>query len=94
MKSDNKIYRKLQLHLNQQPVGFPRGRSGEDIRLLKHLFTPDEARLALYLTHKHATLSEIQNRAPSAVDHERVGPQPDPRDTGSDQHEQGGEEEG
>ena len=72
MKSDNQIYRRLQHHLNQQPVGFPRGRSGEDIQLLKRIFTPDEARLALYLTHKHATLSEIQNRAPSAGDRERM----------------------
>jgi len=43
-------YRALQRHLDRQPVGFPAVRSGADLRLLARLFTPDEARLALFLT--------------------------------------------
>ncbi len=42
-------YRKLQQHLNQMPIGFPRAESGSDIRLLKYLFTPEEAKIALLL---------------------------------------------
>ena len=37
---DSDIYRKLQQHLDKMPVGFPSVKSGADIRVLKHLFTP------------------------------------------------------
>ena len=43
------IYRNLQKHLNKMPIGFPAVKSGADIRLLKHLFTPEEARIATFL---------------------------------------------
>ena len=43
------IYRKLQQHLDQMPIGFPAVKSGADIRVLKHLFTPEEANIATYL---------------------------------------------
>ncbi len=46
---DYNIYRKLQKHLDQMPLGFPSVKSGSDIRLLKHLFTPEEAKIAMYL---------------------------------------------
>ena len=66
------IYRQLQKHLNRQPVGFPRVRSGADVQLLKRLFTPDEARLALGLTHKPATLADVMKGLPGAVDPEQA----------------------
>jgi len=31
------------------PIGFPRAESGADIRVLKHLFTPEEANIATFL---------------------------------------------
>ncbi|MFX0031861.1 MAG: 4Fe-4S binding protein [Candidatus Hermodarchaeota archaeon] len=43
------IYRRLQLHLDKMPIGFPATRSGSDIRLLKHLFSPEEAEVAMFL---------------------------------------------
>lgn len=43
------IYRKLQKHLDQMPIGFPSVKSGSDIRLLKHLFSPEEAKVAMFL---------------------------------------------
>jgi electron transport complex protein RnfB len=43
------IFRKLQEHLNKMPIGFPKAESGSDIRVLKHLFTPEEAAIALTL---------------------------------------------
>ncbi|MFW9902490.1 MAG: 4Fe-4S binding protein [Candidatus Thorarchaeota archaeon] len=46
---DSDIYRKLQQHLDKMPVGFPSVKSGADIRLLKHLFTPEEAKIAMFL---------------------------------------------
>ncbi len=47
--NDFDVYRKLQQHLDQMPIGFPVVKSGADIRLLKHLFTPKEANIATYL---------------------------------------------
>ncbi|MFX0004021.1 MAG: DUF362 domain-containing protein [Candidatus Hodarchaeota archaeon] len=43
------IYRELQEHLDKMPIGFPRAESGSDIRLLKQLFTPEEAKIATFL---------------------------------------------
>ncbi|MFX0039533.1 MAG: 4Fe-4S binding protein [Promethearchaeota archaeon] len=46
---DSDIYRRLQEHLDQMPIGFPKAKSGSDIRVLKHLFTPEEAKIATFL---------------------------------------------
>ena len=46
---ENKIYRRLQEHLDKMPIGFPAVKSGADIRLLKHIFTPEEAEIAMLL---------------------------------------------
>jgi len=48
MKKD--IYQKLARHLDNLPGGFPSTESGVELRILKRLFTPDEAELALHLT--------------------------------------------
>lgn len=50
MKNKIDIYRKLQQHLDKLPVGYPATESGVEIRLLKHLFEPDEAELAARLS--------------------------------------------
>ena len=42
MGSDE-LYRKLQQHLDRMPVGFPATESGVEIRILRQLFTPEEA---------------------------------------------------
>ncbi|MFX1322972.1 MAG: 4Fe-4S binding protein [Promethearchaeota archaeon] len=46
---EEEIYRKLQQHLDQMPIGFPQAESGSDIRLLKYLFSPEEAKIAMFL---------------------------------------------
>jgi electron transport complex protein RnfB len=43
------IYEQLRQHFDKMPIGFPLTKSGSGIRLLKHLFTPEEAILATYL---------------------------------------------
>jgi NAD-dependent dihydropyrimidine dehydrogenase PreA subunit len=43
-------YEKLAEHLDNLPGGFPRSPSGVEIRILRRLFTPDEANLAVHLT--------------------------------------------
>ncbi len=62
MKKADSIYRKLQIHLNQQPVGFPKTLSGSDIKLLKHFFEPEEARIALSMDHRFTSVDEIFER--------------------------------
>ncbi len=48
--SDDDLYRRLQQHLDRMPVPFPATRSGIELRLLRHLFTPDDVRVALCLS--------------------------------------------
>jgi len=64
MEDENKnIYRELQLHLDKLPVGFPATESGVEIRILKHLFTPEQARLALLLMFQPLPLKKIYRKA-------------------------------
>jgi electron transport complex protein RnfB len=50
MNNEDEVYRNLQKHLNRAAVGFPETKSGVEISLLKHLFTPEEAKIAMYLS--------------------------------------------
>ena len=44
------IYEELAEHLNNLPAGFPRTESGVEIRILRRLFTPEDAEFAMHLT--------------------------------------------
>jgi len=55
-------YRKLQQHLDRLPVGFPETESGVEIRILKYLFTPEEAEIAIFLNLLPEKLHKINNR--------------------------------
>jgi len=63
MESVDNIYRNLQQYLDEKTVGFPAAESGSDIRLLKQLFTPEQAQATMYLTHKLEPISQIYERA-------------------------------
>ncbi len=63
MSFKKNIYKTLQKHLDTMPVGFPATRSGVEQRLLKALFTPDEARLATALTRHPEPAAVICRRA-------------------------------
>src|SRR3974390_340938 len=56
------IYRALQRHLDRMPVAYPATESGVEIRILKQLFTPEEARLALCLSAIPEPLGTIHRR--------------------------------
>ena len=60
-------YRELQQHLDTFAIGFPATESGSDIRVLKHLFTPEEAKLATRLSEKYETVDAIYERAKDLV---------------------------
>jgi hypothetical protein len=64
IKTSQAIYRQLQRHLNTLPIGFPSTITGVELRILKHLFTPEEAKLAQYLTINFESVQVILNRFP------------------------------
>jgi len=57
------VYEQLREHLDSLPVGFPKTESGVEIRILKRLFTEEEAEMATHLTPLPATVEEIAQRA-------------------------------
>lgn len=57
------IYEKLRTHLDSLPAGFPATESGVELRILKRLFTPEEAGLALHVAMKLEPAAVIAGRA-------------------------------
>jgi Na+-translocating ferredoxin:NAD+ oxidoreductase subunit B len=57
------VYARLREHLDNLPSGFPSTASGVEMRILKRLFTPDEAALALNVTIKLEPAAAIAARA-------------------------------
>jgi hypothetical protein len=68
MKQNDQVYIKLQKHLNEQAVGFPATRSGVEIKILKHIFTPEEAAVACCLSYKFEPLKTIFSRSGHRID--------------------------
>jgi len=56
-------YSKLALHLDNLPGGFPSSESGVELRILRRLFTPEEAELATHLTLIPETSRVVARRA-------------------------------
>ncbi len=56
------VYLNLRKFLDQFPVGFPETPSGVEIKILKRLFTEEEARFAMYLTPTPETATQIARR--------------------------------
>ena len=61
MSTDN-VYVELRNQIDKMPVGMPATKSGVEIRILKHLFTPEEAKIALNLNIFPEPLKKIYNR--------------------------------
>ncbi len=61
--TDEGIYGELQRHLDKLPIGYPPTDSGIEIRILKHLFTPEEAAVATCLSLTTEPLGVIHPRA-------------------------------
>jgi electron transport complex protein RnfB len=57
------IYEKLADYLDTLPAGYPRTESGVELRILKRLFTPEDAALAMHLTLIPEKSSVIAYRA-------------------------------
>jgi len=61
MNTDD-LYRRLQMEINKMPVAYNETASGTEIKLLKHLFTPQEAEIAINLNIMPETLDRIHKR--------------------------------
>jgi Pyruvate/2-oxoacid:ferredoxin oxidoreductase delta subunit len=74
MRDEVGVYRRLQQSLDELPVGYPATESGVELRILKRLFTPEEAEVALGLSAVPETVERIQRRLPglTADDLERI----------------------
>ncbi len=57
-------YRALQQHLDALPIAFPATPSGVELRLLRRLFTPEEAQVALALSAVPETAEKLCTRLP------------------------------
>ena len=62
MKSEEP-YLKLREFLDRFPIGYPKTSTGIEIKILKRLFTEEEAKLALFLTPIPDKVSRIARRA-------------------------------
>ncbi|MBN2076254.1 MAG: 4Fe-4S dicluster domain-containing protein [Dehalococcoidales bacterium] len=73
MSNTDTIYTELQKHLDKQAVGFPATKSGVEISILKELFTPEQASLAIHLSFEPRTVNEIHaNVHDNSLSPERV----------------------
>lgn len=68
----SEVYEKLRKHLDSLPGGFPAAQSGVELRILKRLFTPEEAQMAPFLALKMETADAIAQKA--GMDQEKAGP--------------------
>jgi Fe-S-cluster-containing hydrogenase component 2 len=64
--SADDVYRRLQKHIDQMPVAYPATESGVELRLLQHLFTPEEAEMALHLSAIPEPIEKVHSRAKKA----------------------------
>ena len=63
MRREKDIYRRLARHLDGLPGGFPSTSSGVELRILRRLFSPEEAETALRLTVIPEEVGAIARRA-------------------------------
>ena len=62
VKNDDHIYERLRRHLDRQAIGFPASRGGAERRVLRHIFTPEEARIAAGLSDRHESREVLYER--------------------------------
>ncbi|MGA2782413.1 MAG: 4Fe-4S binding protein [Smithella sp.] len=62
MINQDDVYRKLRDEINKMPIPFSETTSGVELKLLKHLFTPAEAEIALNLNILPETINRLHKR--------------------------------
>ena len=69
---DGALYRELRQHLDRMPVPYPASESGVEIRILKQLFTREEAHVALCLSALPESPKTIHRRTRHAMSREQL----------------------
>jgi ferredoxin len=62
MNDADPVYRDLARYLDRLPAGFPGTSTGVEMRILRRLFTPEEAALAVHLNMKPESPEDIASR--------------------------------
>ncbi|MFW9997284.1 MAG: DUF362 domain-containing protein [Candidatus Odinarchaeota archaeon] len=62
MMTEQDVYMRLREHLDGLPVGFPSTESGVELRILRELFTEEEAEMACQLTPFPETAADIAGK--------------------------------
>jgi len=62
-KISEEPYLKLREYLDHFPIGYPKTSTGIEIKILKRLFTEQEAKVAIYLNPIPEKISRIARRA-------------------------------
>jgi Na+-translocating ferredoxin:NAD+ oxidoreductase subunit B len=73
MPTQDDVYRRLQRHLNRMPVPFPATESGVELRILKALFSPEDAQVALALSMVPEPVPVVARRLRRSMSPEQVG---------------------
>jgi hypothetical protein len=73
MADEADVYRRLQRHLDELPVGYPATASGVELRILERLFTPEEAEVALALSCSRTSSSTPARASPARSSRRRPG---------------------
>ncbi len=60
--NEETLYNKLRKHLDTMPIGYPETESGVELRLLKRLFSPEEAEIVLELSMVPEPVKKIHKR--------------------------------
>ncbi len=59
---NQEFYRRLRCHLHEHPLGFPETKSEVELKILRRLFSEEEAEMALHLTPRPETAESLANR--------------------------------
>lgn len=54
-----KVYAELREHLDKMPIGYPKTKSGIELKILRKLFTPQQAHFATYLNWKWQKFEDL-----------------------------------
>jgi Fe-S-cluster-containing hydrogenase component 2 len=70
MADEGDVYRRLQKHLDALPIAYPSTESGVELRILRRLFTEEEAEVALGLNAVPEPVEKIHHRVPNHTEPE------------------------
>ncbi|MBN2146244.1 MAG: hypothetical protein JW726_02605, partial [Anaerolineales bacterium] len=68
----DEVYRRLARHLDRQPGGFPATEDGIELRILRRLFRPEQAPLALHLNLLAEPAEVVARRAGRPLEETRI----------------------